>query len=126
MNCAEAMVSVSRGNVNLNTPVSRGDVNQECADVDEIDSYVDLRFPNEMASIILDEKAYNSMEDNDIATLSVYVAHSIERVVIIKEDDILTKKELEARSVEAAKATMTELTTWLSNNCFENCMQNNA
>ena len=44
---AEAMVSVSRGNVNLNTPVSRGNVNQECADVDEVDSYVELCLPND-------------------------------------------------------------------------------
>ena len=51
---------------------------------------------------------------------------SSKRAVVIKEDDILTKKELEARSVEVANATMTELTTWLNNNCFEKCLQNNS
>ena len=71
-----------------------------------------------MAPIILDEDAYNHMEEGQVATLRIYVAESIKRGVVIKEDHIFTKKELSAHQDQVAKATMAELQTWLQNECF--------
>lgn len=55
-----------------------------------------------------------------VATLRVYLADSVKRAVVVKEDDILTKKELLEHSKVSA-ATVTELKTWLTNNCFKMC-----
>ena len=88
--------------------------------------YVELCFPAEMASIILDEQQLNGMQAGEVATLRVYIAQSVKRAVVIKEDDILTKKDLEANSGEVAEATLAELKTWLDNDCLVTCLRKNA
>ena len=41
--------------------------------------------------------------------------------MVIKEDDLLTKKELLHHSQAVSEATTKELTTWMDNDCFEMC-----
>ena len=96
-------------------------------DEDDADgAFVELCFTAEMAPIILDEEQHLAMESNQIATLRIYVSQNIKRAVVVKEDNILNKKELEQNAAAVAEATVDELTTWLNNKCFEKCLRKNA
>ena len=85
---------------------------------DDTGSYLEMCFPGEMAPIILDEQPSNEMKDEDLATLRVYVAQSIKRAIVMKENHIWSKKEIGAHSVEVTKASVAEIHTWLLNQCF--------
>ena len=56
---------------------------------------------------------------DEIATLRVYINKAVKRTVVIKEDDLLTRKELVENAPAVATATKDELQTWLLNKCFD-------
>ncbi len=58
--------------------------------------------------------------------MRVYISANTKRAVVVKEDDLLNKKELQAHSKEVASATSAELKTWLSNKCFKKCLLKDA
>eukprot|EP00973_Karenia_brevis_P006256 851893-Karenia_brevis.AAC.1 len=63
-----------------------------------------------MARIILDETQHKSITEGAVATLSEYLAGSkIKRSVVVKDDDIPTKHELQRNAAEVVEATIAEL-----------------
>ena len=58
--------------------------------------------------------------------MRVYISANSKRTVVVKEDDILTSKELQAHTTEVATATVTELKIWINNQCFKKCLLKNA
>eukprot|EP00973_Karenia_brevis_P027723 3821063-Karenia_brevis.AAC.1 len=63
-----------------------------------------------MAKVILDETQHKSMTDGAVATLRVYLTgNKTKRSVVVKADDILTKRELQQNAAEVAEATTAEL-----------------
>ena len=51
-------------------------------------------FTTDMASILLSEDEWNDWQPDDLATLRVYVTVDSKRAVVVKEDDLLSKKDL--------------------------------
>eukprot|EP00974_Lingulodinium_polyedra_P058202 5606144-Lingulodinium_polyedra.AAC.1 len=47
-----------------------------------------------MTSIILQEDQQQQMQDGEVATFRVYVTDAAKRAVVIKDDNILAKREL--------------------------------
>ena len=72
-----------------------------------------------MSKIILDESQHASMQDDEVATLRVYVSAAAKKAVVIKDDDLLNKAELMKHQPEVAKATQKELQVWMDNKCFK-------
>ena len=72
-----------------------------------------------MSKVILDEPQHYSMLPDEIATLRVYLSEKAKRAVVVKEDDLLTKRDLQDHAHEVSKATLAELKIWISNNCFK-------
>eukprot|EP00974_Lingulodinium_polyedra_P119763 11172407-Lingulodinium_polyedra.AAC.1 len=69
-----------------------------------------------MSSIILQEGQRQQMQYDEIATLRVYATDAAKRAVVIKDDDILTKRELHEHAEDVSRATLTEIKIWLLNN----------
>ena len=87
---------------------NRADSTLEC---DEYGYYIELEVSDEMAPAILEECQY--LEEGEIATIRVYISDKVKRTVVVKEDDLLTPKEIKDNGKQVAKATLTEITTWL-------------
>ena len=79
-----------------------------------------------MAPIVLNEDQYRNMYTYEVATMRVYISQNTKRAVVVKEDDLLSKKELQVHARDVASATITELKTWLDNRCFKKCLLKNA
>ena len=82
---------------------------------------IELCFTTEMSNIILDESQYDAMRPDDVATLRVYISAQSKRSVVVKEDDILSKREILDNAEAVSQATLAELQTWLKNDCFVMC-----
>ena len=95
-------------------------------DCDEVGEYVELQFTPGMSPVILTKEQNHLIRPDQLATLRVYISANIKRAVVIKDDDLLTKKEIEANAAEVATATVQELKIWLDNKCFEKCLYKNA
>ena len=97
-------------------------------DVDEIGPYVELCFTKDMAPIVLQEDQWENLksESDQIATMRVYVSADTKRAVVVKEDDLLSRKEIQYRAAEVAEATIDELRVWLDNKCFKKCLIKDA
>jgi len=93
---------------------------------DEIGTYIEICVDQDMAMMILEEEQWNGMTENDIATIRVYVSANAKKAVVVKEDDLLTKKDFTDNVAKVAEATVAELSTWLQNNCFKLCLLKNA
>eukprot|EP00959_Pyramimonas_sp_CCMP1952_P074475 1556097-Pyramimonas_sp.AAC.1 len=52
-------------------------------------------------------------------TLRVDVATAAKRAVVVKEDDLLAKADIQANPEKVSKALYTELKTWFDNKCFK-------
>eukprot|EP00973_Karenia_brevis_P019918 2732159-Karenia_brevis.AAC.1 len=99
----------------------------DAIDEDEFSKYVELCFDDHMAKIVLDETQHKSMTDGAFATLRVYLAgNKTKRSAVVKDDDILTKHDLQQNATEVADATMAELKVWLTNKCFIKCLLKDA
>ena len=79
-----------------------------------------------MAPIILNEDQHNRLEEGDVATMRVYITADTKRAVVVKEDDLLSKKDFAGHLSEVSTATISELRIWLDNSCFKTCLLKNA
>ena len=61
-------------------------------DKDSNGPYVELCFTSDMSPIVLSEAQLASMTPGDIATMRVYISANVKRSVVVKEDDLLTKR----------------------------------
>ena len=78
-----------------------------------------------MAIVILAEDQY--IHDGEIATLRVYLASAAnKRAAVVKDDDLLTKAEMNKHAKEVSSAILTELNIWLQNQCFGICNPRDA
>ena len=90
-------------------------------DTDDIGQYVELCFTPEMSATILDEEQLGNMRPQDIATMRVYISENTKRSVVVKEDDLLSKQDMNTHVKGVADATVAEIKKWLDNSCFETC-----
>ena len=67
-----------------------------------------------MAPVVLNEDQHQWFQSDDVATMRVYLSANTKRAVVVKEDDLLNKKELLAHSTEVANATSTGIIQWVS------------
>ncbi len=86
---------------------------------DEIGEYVEMCFTTDMAPVILDEAQIANLKPGEIATLRVYISANTKRAVVVKEDDLLSKKEIEQNHKAVAEAITHEIKIWLDNGCFK-------
>ena len=86
-------------------------------DEDEIGKYVELCFTEEMSPVILDEDQ-TPLKPDEVTTIRVYVSANSKQAVVVKEDDLLPKQDIQKHSKEVAVTTVTELKTWIENKCF--------
>ena len=70
-------------------------------DEDDEGQCAELRFNSEMAKVILNEQQLADINEDEVATITVYVSASIKRAAVVKEEVLLA-----------------ELKTWLDNKCF--------
>eukprot|EP00973_Karenia_brevis_P029748 4104811-Karenia_brevis.AAC.1 len=67
------------------------------------------------------------MTDGASAALGVYLAgNKTKRFVVVKDDDILTKQDLQRNAAEVAEATVADLKVLLSSTCFIKCLLKDA
>ena len=68
----------------------------EVINFDQVDEYgpsfVEAYEPTEI--VTGDEEQYNNLQANEMATMRVYISADMKRTVVVKEDDLLTKKEI--------------------------------
>ena len=61
-----------------------------------------------MASIVLNEDQHNRFDEGDVATMRVYITADTKRAVVVKEDDLLSKKDFAAHVSEVTTALISE------------------
>ena len=88
-------------------------------DFDEHGQYVELCFATDMSKVVLSEHQHQMLNDEYIATMRVYVSAASKRAVIVKEDDLLTKAEIQMNPQKISKALYTELKIWFDHKCFK-------
>jgi len=121
--------SVFYGNMNLNDNQSdstevlimetqHNSMDYAC-DRDEIGEYAEICFTPEMSPVILDENDYGELKDDEVATMRVYISAEAKRSVVVKEDDLLTRKEILHHAVKVSEATKAEIKVWIENSCFK-------
>jgi len=88
-------------------------------ETDEIGEFVELCFTNTMAPIVVDETQHANLKPGEIATMRVYISANTKRAVVVKEDDLLSKKEIEQNYKAVAEAITQEIKIWLDNKCFK-------
>ena len=100
-------------------PVSLAQEDKACSlESDDAGKYMDLWFPQEIGKNILDEGRFEAMASNELATARIYVSAASKRAVVVKEDNLLTKKGIADYPKDVADALYSELKIWLGNNCF--------
>ena len=67
-------------------------------DQDEYGPYIELCFADHMGPTIMDEKQREEATAEDIATLRIYVTEANKRAVVVKEDDLLAKQEMQTHA----------------------------
>eukprot|EP00959_Pyramimonas_sp_CCMP1952_P033742 708706-Pyramimonas_sp.AAC.1 len=72
-----------------------------------------------MSNIVLDQTQFAQLEPDMVATMRADVPPAAERIVVVKEDDLLTKADIAEYPKEVGEALCTELKIWLDNRCFE-------
>ena len=82
--------------------------------------YHDMLFPDYTSKLIIDE----DIPQGCVARLRVYEA--VRRAVVEREDDILTKVELEQHKNLVSAGIREELITWIQHTCFERRWRNRA
>ena len=79
-----------------------------------------------MAPIVLNEDQHNRFDEGDVATMRVYITADTKRAVVVKEDDLLSKKDFAANISEVTTATISEIWMWLDKSCFKMCLLKDA
>jgi len=77
---------------------------------DEHGHYAELCFTADMYIVMLSEQQHQLLSNECIATMRVYVTAASKRAAIVKEDDLLTKAEIQMNPVKISKALYTEIT----------------
>ena len=62
-----------------------------------------------MAKVVLSEQQRRLLGDKKVATMRVYVSAASKRAVVVKEDDLPAKAEIQANPVQVSIAIHTEL-----------------
>jgi len=90
--------------------------NSHGLDFDEHGRYVEICFTAAMWKVVLSEQQDKLLDVGRDTTMRVYVAAAAKRAVVVKEDDLLTKADIQANPVKVSKTLYTELKTWFDNN----------
>ena len=88
-------------------------------DFDEHGRYAELCFTTDMSKVVLSEQQHHMLHDEHIATMRVYVSAASKRAVIVKEDDLLTKAEIQMTPQKISKALYTELKLLFDTQMFQ-------
>ena len=72
-------------------------------------TYIELCFTTGTAKVALSEQQHRLLDDKRVATMRVYVSAVSKRAVVVEEDDLLAKAEMQANPVQVSKALSTEL-----------------
>ena len=87
-------------------------------ETDEFGQYIPVIIEDDLAPAFLPEG--EKVTPGHHAEYRVYiVSKAIKRTVVVKDDDLLSRKEIQAHTREIADATKEELRIWLTNDCFE-------
>ena len=54
--------------------------------------------------VVLTEEQHQSLDASCVTTMRVYVTAAAKRAVVVKEDDLLTKADIQANPVQVSKA----------------------
>eukprot|EP00959_Pyramimonas_sp_CCMP1952_P317214 6639197-Pyramimonas_sp.AAC.1 len=65
-------------------------------DSDENGRYVALCFTTEMSKVVLSEQQRMILDADRVTTMRVYVTAAAKRAVVVKEDDLLAKADIQA------------------------------
>ena len=98
--------------------VSTGQGDTYGLDFDEHGYCVELLFTHNVAKTVLTEQQHRLLTDDRVSTMRVYVTAAAKRAVVVKEDDLLTKADVQANPVKVSQALYKELKTWFDNKCF--------
>eukprot|EP00959_Pyramimonas_sp_CCMP1952_P255566 5338028-Pyramimonas_sp.AAC.1 len=72
-----------------------------------------------MSKVVLSEQQRMILDADRVTTMRVYVTVAAKRVVVVKEDDLLTKAAIQANPDKVSKALYTELKAWFDSTCFK-------
>eukprot|EP00959_Pyramimonas_sp_CCMP1952_P357401 7484088-Pyramimonas_sp.AAC.1 len=73
-------------------------------DSDENGPYVELCFTTDMSKVVLSEQQRMLFDADRATTMRVCVTAAAERAVVVKEDDLLTKADIQANPETISKA----------------------
>eukprot|EP00959_Pyramimonas_sp_CCMP1952_P315424 6601749-Pyramimonas_sp.AAC.2 len=71
-----------------------------------------------MSKVGLSEQQRMILDADRVTTMRVYVAAAAKRAVVVEEDDVLAKADIEANPEEVSNAHFTELKTWFDKTFF--------
>eukprot|EP00959_Pyramimonas_sp_CCMP1952_P376138 7878476-Pyramimonas_sp.AAC.1 len=65
-----------------------------------------------MPRVVLSEQRHRIVDVGRVTTMRVYAAAAAKRAAVAKEDDLLTKADIQANPVKVSNGLYTELKTW--------------
>eukprot|EP00959_Pyramimonas_sp_CCMP1952_P075577 1579852-Pyramimonas_sp.AAC.1 len=68
-----------------------------------------------MSKVALSEQHHRILDADRVTTMRVYVTSAAKRAVVVKEDDLFAKADIQANPEKVSKALYTELKTGLDN-----------
>ena len=111
------LVLATVGNSPFDIPGGSVNADDYCLDEDEEWPYIEILIDDAVRSVVLAEGQWPELDEE--TTLRVYMTKEIKRSVVVKEGDMMTKKDLQKYPAEAARATREESLGWLRNECYE-------
>eukprot|EP00959_Pyramimonas_sp_CCMP1952_P303545 6352173-Pyramimonas_sp.AAC.1 len=72
-----------------------------------------------MSKVVLSEQQHMLLDADRVTTMRVYVTAAAKRAVVVKEDDLLAKSDVQANPEKILKALFTELKTRFDNKCYQ-------
>eukprot|EP00959_Pyramimonas_sp_CCMP1952_P281007 5873902-Pyramimonas_sp.AAC.1 len=101
-------------------PLCSTDDDGSCGlDSDEHGQYVTLCITAEKSKVVSCGQQHRNLDFDSATTTRVYVAGAAKRAAVVKEGDLLTKADVQAKPVKVSKALYTELMTLYGNECFK-------
>eukprot|EP00959_Pyramimonas_sp_CCMP1952_P097367 2035374-Pyramimonas_sp.AAC.1 len=70
-----------------------------------------------MSKVVLFEQQHMLLDVGRVTTMRVHGAAAAKRAVVVKEDDLLAKADIQANPSKISKALFTELKTWFDTKC---------
>eukprot|EP00959_Pyramimonas_sp_CCMP1952_P126022 2635196-Pyramimonas_sp.AAC.1 len=71
-----------------------------------------------MSKVVLSEHQRMILYADRVTTMRVYVTAAAKRAVVVKEDDLLAKADIQVNHDKVPQALFSELKTWFDNTCF--------